>query len=207
MLDVKYGEGLMESDPTYQEAINRFIENFDRASKSSLREAAAVALATVDAEGRPSARMVLLRCVDQRGFVFFTNSRSSKGEQLAANSQAALCFHWDPLREQVRVEGSTEQVSDEESDTYWEDRPRDSQLSAWASLQSQLLADRSLLEARLKKFEQEFADREIPRPEHWYGYRIVPRRIEFWQEGSSRLHHRTLYERGDAGWARSALYP
>lgn len=197
----------MESDPTYQEAISRFVENFDRASKSSLREAAAAALATVDAEGRPSARMVLLRGVDQRGFVFFTNSRSSKGEQLATNPQAALCFHWDPLGEQVRVEGPAEQVSDEESDSYWEERPRDSQISAWASLQSQLLADRSQLEARLRKFEQEFADREIPRPGHWYGYRVVPRRIEFWQEGKSRLHQRTLYEQGAAGWVRSALYP
>ncbi len=197
----------MEQDVIYQAAVMRFKELFARATEGPLREPAAMALATVDADGRPSLRVVLLRGMDERGFVFFTNSLSAKGQQLAANPQAALCFHWDFLGEQVRVEGHTKKVDEEESDNYWELRSRESRLGAWASQQSQLLADRRELESRVEEFEEKFANQDVPRPPHWYGYRVVPERIEFWQEGANRLHARTIYEEAQTGWKIFSIYP
>ncbi|MDE0938704.1 MAG: pyridoxamine 5'-phosphate oxidase [Pirellulales bacterium] len=197
----------MEQDVIYQAAVTRFKELFARATEGPLREPAAMTLATVDADGRPSLRVVLLRGMDERGFVFFTNSLSAKGQQLAANPQAALCFHWDFLGEQVRVEGHTKKVDEEESDNYWELRSRESRLGAWASQQSQLLADRRELESRVEEFEEKFANQDVPRPPHWYGYRVVPERIEFWQEGTNRLHARTIYEEAQTGWKRFSIYP
>ena len=197
----------MEQDVIYQAAVTRFKELFARATEGPLREPAAMALATVDADGRPSLRVVLLRGMDERGFVFFTNSLSAKGQQLAANPQAALCFHWDFLGEQVRVEGHTKKVDEEESDNYWELRSRESRLGAWASQQSQLLADRRELESRVEEFEEKFANQDVPRPPHWYGYRVVPERIEFWQEGANRLHARTIYEEAQTGWKIFSIYP
>ena len=197
----------MEQDVIYQAAVTRFKELFARATEGPLREPAAMALATVDADGRPSLRVVLLRGMDERGFVFFTNSLSAKGQQLAANPQAALCFHWDFLGEQVRVEGHTKKVDEEESDNYWELRSRESRLGAWASQQSQLLADRRELESRVEEFEEKFANQDVPRPPHWYGYRVVPERIEFWQEGANRLHARTIYEAAQTGWKIFSIYP
>ena len=197
----------MEADANYSEAIVRFQDLFSRASEGGMREPAAMSLATVDQDGGPSIRIVLLRKIDERGFVFFTNSQSRKGQQLATNPQAALCFHYDSLGEQVRVEGNTEKIDDSESDVYWTSRPRESRIGAWASQQSELLANRDELEARIKKYEEKFANQDVPRPPHWYGYRLVPRRIEFWKEGAYRLHQRTIYERGEAGWNRFELYP
>ena len=197
----------MEQDVIYQAAVTRFKELFARATEGPLREPAAMTLATVDADGRPSLRVVLLRGMDERGFVFFTNSLSAKGQQLAANPQAALCFHWDFLGEQVRVEGHTKKVDEEESDNYWELRSRESRLGAWASQQSQLLADRRELESRVEEFEEKFANQDVPRPPHWFGYRVVPERIEFWQEGANRLHARTIYEAAQTGWKRFSIYP
>jgi pyridoxamine 5'-phosphate oxidase len=197
----------MEQDVIYQAAVTRFKELFARATEGPLREPAAMTLATVDADGRPSLRVVLLRGMDERGFVFFTNSLSAKGQQLAANPQAALCFHWDFLGEQVRVEGHTKKVDEEESDNYWELRSRESRLGAWASQQSQLLADRRELESRVEEFEEKFANQDVPRPPHWYGYRVVPERIEFWQEGANRLHARTIYEEAQTGWKIFSIYP
>jgi pyridoxamine 5'-phosphate oxidase len=197
----------MEQDVIYQAAVTRFKELFARATEGPLREPAAMTLATVDADGRPSLRVVLLRGMDERGFVFFTNSISAKGQQLAANPQAALCFHWDFLGEQVRVEGHTKKVDEEESDNYWELRSRESRLGAWASQQSQLLADRRELESRVEEFEKKFANQDVPRPPHWYGYRVGPERIEFWQEGTNRLHARTIYEEAQTGWKRFSIYP
>jgi pyridoxamine 5'-phosphate oxidase len=167
----------------------------------------AVALATADAEGRPSARMVLLRRFDQRGFIFFTNSHSKKGRELAANPRAALCFYWDELEEQVRVQGAVAQVSDPESNAYWRSRTRESQIGAWASLQSEKLDDRATLEARNAEFERQFANQNVPRPEHWYGYRVAPDSIEFWKNRPARLHERLIYERTDNGWQKRLLYP
>lgn len=197
----------MESNAIYLEAIDRFKALFSRASEGPLREPAAVTLATVDASGQPSMRVVLLRNFDERGFVVFTNSMSRKGRQLAANPHTALCFHWDFLGEQVRIEGASEKIDDRESDDYWTSRPRESQIGAWASQQSERLPHRKELELRVQEYEEKFADQDVPRPPHWYGYRIVPQRIEFWKEGAHRLHTRTIYERGESGWALFELYP
>ncbi|MBI1901261.1 MAG: pyridoxamine 5'-phosphate oxidase [Planctomycetia bacterium] len=194
-------------DAMYAEAVQRFGELFQRASQAALREPAAVTLATADVSGRPSARVVLLRRYDAGGFVFFTNSQSRKGEELAANPRAALCFYWDPLLEQVRIEGTVEQVTAAESDDYWHSRPRDSQLGAWASDQSQTLDRRETLERRAAEFAEKFEGQRVPRPEHWLGYRVVPLRIEFWRSRPARLHERVAYEKGPGGWTKTLLYP
>lgn len=164
-------------------------------------------LATVGADGRLSARVVLLRGFDQRGFVFYTNLNSDKSQQLRETGRASLCFHWDALREQVRIEGMAEQVADDEADEYWSGRPRESQVAAWASRQSAELDDRATLAKRVTEFEQQFQGRDVPRPEFWSGFRIVPQRIEFWTGLPARLHDRIVFERTDDGWTKRLLYP
>ena len=166
-----------------------------------------VALATADADGRPSVRTVLLRGVDERGFVFYTNYRSRKARELDANAHAALCFHWPTIEEQIRIEGAVERVSSEESDAYFAGRPRGSQIGAWASSQSEVLDARETFERRIADAEARFNGQPVPRPPFWGGFRIVPRQIEFWYGRESRLHDRTLYTRGENGWTRSKLYP
>lgn len=195
------------SDALLLEAIERFQSLLERARQLDMKEPDAVALATADRRGRPSVRIVLLRGCDARGFVFYTNSHSDKGRQLAENPHAALCFYWDLLREQVRVEGRVEPVSDEESDAYWSRRPRPSQLAAAASEQSSLLPDRQVYEQRVAKLELELAGREVARPKHWFGYRVAAQRIEFWQGRENRMHNRTVYEETPHGWTRYFLYP
>ena len=197
----------MEQDPIYKEAIDCFQEMFARVAEGPVEEPAAVTLATADLDGRPSSRVVLLRGLDNRGFVFFTNSLSRKGRQLEANPQAALSFYWDFLGQQVRIEGNTEKVDDKESDNYWIHRPRDSRIGAWASRQSERLVDRAELDSRIEKYKETYVNQEVPRPPHWYGYRVVPRRIEFWQEGANRLHTRTIYEEASGGWEKFLIYP
>ncbi len=198
---------VMEQDSIYEEAMVRFQELFNRVAEGPVREPAAVTLATADVHGRPSARVVLLRGLDARGFVFFTNSRSRKGRQIADNPQAALCFYWEFLGEQVRIEGCVKKVDDEESDNYWNLRPRESRIGAWASFQSERLSDRSELDLNIAKFNEKYIDQEVPRPPHWYGYRITPQRIEFWKEGANRLHTRTVYEADSAEWNKFSIYP
>ncbi len=198
---------LNRDDALHTEALNRFQTLQTRVRQLGLREPDAVTLATVDAQGTPHARVVLLRLVDDRGFAFFTNSQSHKGEQLAHHPHAAICAYWDGLGEQVRVTGRVEVVSDAESDAYWQSRARESQLGAWASLQSQPLASRDELDLRLADFQQRFAGMEVPRPDHWHGYRVVPDRFEFWTNRPSRLHDRILYTRQASGWTRQLLYP
>jgi pyridoxamine 5'-phosphate oxidase len=165
-------------------------------------------LATAAPDGRPAARMVLLKGHDERGFVFYTNSESRKGGELAANPQAALLFHWKSLRRQVRIEGRIEPAGAEEADAYFATRARDSQLGAWASDQSRPLESRAAFEARFAALKAAYEGRDVPRPPHWWGYRLVPDRIEFWSDRAFRLHERRLFALGpDGRWTEGLLYP
>lgn len=175
-------------------------------SSGLVKESSAMTLATVDKEGQPSARVVLLKEHDERGFVFYTNLESRKGIDLDDNPRAALCFYWEDFARQVRVRGDTERVSDEEADAYFASRPRESQLGAWASIQSRPLADRTELEERFALYAQRYPG-EVPRPAHWSGLRLRPREIELWEAREFRLHHRELYVREGDGWRRSLLFP
>ncbi len=174
----------------------------------TITEPTAMTLATATADGLPSARIVLLKAADAQGFVWFTNAQSRKGEELRHNAHAALCFYWMPLRKQVRVEGRVVPTSDAESDAYFTSRPRDSQMGAWASLQSQPLETREIFEARIQEYETKFAGQDVPRPAHWHGWRLVPEKIEFWTERPFRLHDREVYTtQGNGQWAMHRLYP
>jgi pyridoxamine 5'-phosphate oxidase len=178
------------------------------AKASEPNDPTAMALATADAAGRPSVRMVLMKGHDARGFVFYTNLDSRKGEELAANPHAALLFHWKSLRRQVRVQGPVEPVSDVEADGYFASRSRDSQLGAWASDQSRPLDARATFEARYEDIRARFEGGDVPRPPRWSGWRVVPEQIEFWSDRPHRLHERRLFTRIDGGgWSEGLLYP
>lgn len=177
------------------------------AEKSEPNVPNAMALATADAQGRPSVRMVLLKGHDARGFVFYTNQDSRKGNDLAANAQAALLFHWKSQRRQVRIEGAVEPVSAAEADLYFATRSRDSQLGAWASEQSRPLDRRETFEARYEEVRARFDGGDVPRPPRWSGFRVVPERIEFWTDRAHRLHERRLFTRAGDGWSEGLLYP
>ncbi len=172
-----------------------------------IEDATAACLSTVDLEGFPDGRMVLLKDFDERGFVFYTNLHSVKGQALAKTPQAALTFHWVPLERQVRIQGETEVVSDGEADVYWETRPRLAQLGAWASQQSEPLPSRALLLKDVAKYALKFGVGPVPRPPHWTGVRILPRKIEFWRSRASRLHDRFLYTKTDGSWKIARLSP
>jgi pyridoxamine 5'-phosphate oxidase len=168
----------------------------------------AMTVATVGTGGKPSTRTVLLKGVDPRGFVFYTNTHSRKGEELANNAATALLFYWKSLGRQIRIEGTIERVTPAEADAYYATRPRISRLGAWASDQSRPLADRSVLEGRLAEYEAKYPGEDIPRPPHWSGYRVLPERFEFWQNMPFRLHDRTIFDRtADGGWRRGKLFP
>lgn len=180
---------------------------FNDAINAKLPLPEAMTLATATPDGRPSARMVLLKQVDQDGFVFYTNYRSAKAEQLDANPYAALVFYWPQLDRQVRVEGSVTKTSAEESREYFRTRPRESQIGAWASAQSEVISGRDVLEQRAQELEAFYRDREVDCPEHWGGYRLNPERIEFWKSRIGRLHDRILFERHDNLWTITRLAP
>ena len=184
-----------------------FEEWFAEARLSEPNDPEAMALATVGRSGQPSLRMVLLKGHDERGFVFYTNSLSRKGADLADNDRAALLFHWKSLRRQVRIEGPVKPVSGDTADLYFASRSRESQLGAWASDQSRPLDSRQTFEARFRELEKKYEGGEVPRPPHWSGYRVTAERIEFWIDRARRLHERRLFLRHADGWDESLLYP
>jgi len=190
-----------------EDPITRFTEEFERARTSERFDASRCALATASREGVPSVRFILLKSVDARGFVFFTNLHSQKARELGENPHAALAFHWESTGVQVRVEGDTQLLDDAASDAYFDTRALDSRLGAWASKQSQPLASRAALVARVAKVAARFAGRHVDRPPFWGGYLLVPRRIEFWHDGVARLHDRFSYERQGDTWTVTRLYP
>lgn len=196
-------EADVDPDPVLQ-----FHRWFQQAVASALPEPNAMTLATSSAEGIPSARIVLLKGFDDQGFVFYTNYESRKGQELAANGRAALVFWWAELERQVRIEGAITKVSGDEADAYFHSRPLASRLGAWASAQSRVLSCRQELEDRMQRLQSEYADRVVPRPPHWGGYRLTPSRIEFWQGRTSRLHDRMQYTRfDDTRWKIERLSP
>jgi pyridoxamine 5'-phosphate oxidase len=192
----------MTADPIVQ-----FQHWFTDAQRAGIRLPESMALATADAMGRPSVRFVLLKSVDERGFVFFTNAHSRKGRELRDNPRASLAFYWDALLRQVRAEGRIEPVAPAEVDAYWTTRPRESQLAARASRQSATLASRAQLLARWETLRHKYRDKDIPRPVGWVGYRLLPDAIEFWTHRDHRLHERELFTRTRGGWKRTLLQP
>ncbi len=195
-------ENEVDPDPLAQ-----FRAWFDQAVAAKVLEPNAMTLATVGADGQPSARVVLLKGFDARGFAFYTNYESRKGHELLAHPRAALLFFWPDLERQVRVEGRVEKVADEESDAYFRSRPHGSRLGAWASPQSEVIPGREVLYQRLHELQQRFGDGEVTRPPHWGGFLVRPTMLEFWQGRASRLHDRLRYQLTDSGWQRERLAP
>ena len=207
---VTLGKGVVQGIPEAdagRDPIELFQEWFHAARDSGILLPESMALATATPDGRPSVRMVLLKGVDERGFVFYTNYGSRKADELEANPNAALCFHWGILERQVRVEGTVERVPVEESVRYFSTRGRGSRIGAWASEQSRPLATREELEARVRAYDEKYAGDDVPLPPFWGGYLLRPSVIELWQGKADRLHERLAFRRGDAGWASERLYP
>lgn len=190
-----------------EEPVGLFLDWFEDAKRAEPNDANAMALSTVDADGAPDSRMVLLKDVDARGFTFYSNRESAKGLDLAAHPRAALLFHWKSLRRQVRVRGAVEPVSEAEADAYFASRARESRIGAWASDQSRPLDSRETLETAVERETARFENRDVPRPERWTGWRVVPDSVEFWRDRPFRLHDRLRFDRSGADWARTRLWP
>ena len=203
--DYTIGE-LLESRSS-SEPWELFSSWFEIARNTKILEPNAMILSTVTQDGQPTSRVVLLKDFDQSGLVFFTNYLSQKGEQLAYNPRASILFWWEPLQRQIRIEGEVVKIDEEESDTYFQSRPYGSRLGAWVSEQSQTIVDRTVLEKRQIEFEKKFAEGNVPRPDHWGGYRLTPNKFEFWQGRSNRLHDRLLYQMQQDAWTRARLAP
>jgi pyridoxamine 5'-phosphate oxidase len=200
-------QGLSKTDVNSNPFV-QFKEWFDQALSADILEPNAMTVATTTTSGKPSARMVLLKDFDDRGFVFYTNYNSQKAQELAENPQAALVFWWAELQRQIRICGYVEKVSDTEADKYFYSRPFNSRLGAWASNQSEVIEDREVLEKHLEELKQKYHNQEVPRPPHWGGIRVIPTEIEFWQGRSSRLHDRLIYRRDvDDSWKIERLSP
>jgi pyridoxamine 5'-phosphate oxidase len=206
-LRTEYRRHVLTEQDVAENPIDQFQRWFDEAVNAAVLEPNAMCLATATPDAYPSARMVLLKGVDARGFVFYTDYRSRKGQELADNPHASLCFFWAELERQVRINGAVQRISRAESDTYFQSRPVPSRVGAWTSHQSMVLPDRSVLEAQLSENERRFADGNVPLPEHWGGFRIVPEEIEFWQGRESRLHDRIQFRREAGAWQRRRLSP
>ncbi|MBY4594441.1 pyridoxamine 5'-phosphate oxidase [Ottowia caeni] len=201
-----YERAELSEDASHSDPLRQFARWFDEARQSEILEPNAMTVATVGSDLRPSTRIVLIKDFDERGIVWYTNYDSRKGRELAGNPYAALQFHWVELERVVRIEGLVERVSDSESDAYFASRPLDSRIGAWASPQSQVIEDRTVLVTRAAKFGAKFL-LNPPRPPHWGGFRLVPERWEFWQGRKSRLHDRLSYRQGSGGWVRERLAP
>ncbi len=203
-----YTLGQLNKDAVERNPLKQFKVWMDQALDAELPEPNAMTLATCTTTGHPSARILLLKEVDERGFVFFTNYRSRKGQELAANPYAAICFLWIELQRQVRIEGRVEKITEEASTEYFQSRPKGSQIGAWASPQSEVIPHREVLETAVQNLEKQYAEAAVlPRPEHWGGYRLVPDLLEFWQGRSSRLHDRIQYLREGDDWRIDCLAP
>ena len=203
--DYTIGE-LLESSAS-PEPWELFSSWFEIARNAKILEPNAMILSTVTQDGQPTSRVVLLKDFDQSGLVFFTNYLSQKGEQLAHNPRASILFWWESLQRQIRIEGVVVKIGEEESDTYFQSRPYGSRLGAWVSEQSQRIVDRTVLEKRQIEFEKKFVEGNVPRPDHWGGYRLTPNKFEFWQGRSNRLHDRLLYQMQQDAWTRARLAP
>lgn len=206
-LRIDYAAGALHEADVSANPIEQFQHWFDAAREAKMREPNAMTVATVDTTGMPSARIVLLKNCDQRGFVFFTNYQSAKGHDLANNANVALLFFWEQLERQVRVQGRAVPVTAEETAAYFAQRPRGARIGAWASPQSQPIATREVLDRNVAELEKKFAAADVPPPPHWGGYRVVPSVIEFWQGRPSRLHDRLQYRLADGVWKMQRLAP
>ncbi|MGL5033286.1 MAG: pyridoxamine 5'-phosphate oxidase [Microcystaceae cyanobacterium] len=207
-LRLNYSKAQLTEDSIADHPFTQFHHWLEDAIAAQLIEPNAMSLATLAPTGKPIARMVLLKALDERGFVFFTNYDSAKGKQLSLDPHCALVFWWAELERQVRIEGTVEKISPEESDYYFQSRPRASQLGAWASPQSEVISDRTLLEQKLVLLDEKYTNQQVPRPDHWGGFRVLPTAIEFWQGRPSRLHDRIYFELNAQGvWQKSRLAP
>ncbi|MFL2883530.1 MAG: pyridoxamine 5'-phosphate oxidase [Pelagibacteraceae bacterium] len=210
-MNQKNGKNSLGLDGCFEEhdnPIDLFKKWFDKAKESEINDPNAVAVATADKNNQPNVRMVLLKGLSEKGFVFYTNFNSKKGNELKNNQKASLCFHWKSLRRQVRVIGEVEEVSSSEADEYYNSRPYKNRIGAWASSQSQVLDKRDTFLKKIIEYEKKYPNqKEVPRPLHWSGWRVLPKEIEFWLDGEGRIHERLIYKKNKDSWSKNLLYP